>query len=299
MKKILIVFSIIASLCSCQKDVDLKVPEQPSLLAVNAVWQENQVLTVAVSRTLNIKDKPRWNEQEAYYVTNADVKVFKDNMLYDQLTYNAQEHKYISSSGKLAVPGSTYSVKVVAPGFTEATTTPVGFLEKVPITSLTFRKNVGKDDYGQMVDEIKIEFNDPPQVKNFYLMKIQRDQFQSEQSVFPLTKDVVVPLGEDPLETMSRVPANRIIFTDQAFDGQHSKSMVIRVPSYYLRDWQDPDNVIGTISLFNVSEDVFLYNRSRILDTENPFAEPVQIHTNIFNGVGVFGLLSGEAKELQ
>lgn len=298
MKKIFVILCIVTSLCSCQKDVDLNVPEQPSKLAVNAVWKENELLTVSVSRTLNIKDKPKWNEQEKYYVTNAQVSVYQDNVLYDQLVYDAQLRKYKGT--KIAVPGFSYSIKVTAPGFPEATTLPIDFLTRVSIKSLTFRKEVGKDDFGQLVDELKIEFDDPVQ-KNFYLMKIQRDQFESENPVYPLENTIVVPLGEDPLATTPSVPANRIIFGDQTFNGQ-TKSVIIRVPSYYLREggWQNGNNrVQGTISLYNISEDLFLYHRSRILDTENPFAEPVQPHTNITNGVGIFGLLMGDTKEVQ
>jgi len=298
MKNLFILLSVLFLFSACEKDVDLNVPKSPSNLAVHALWTENQVLELTLTRTLNIPDKPTdWQSQEKYFVKNATVTVFQNNLPYEQLTYDGQQRKYISVGNKRAVPGFSYHVKVTAPGFEEAISPVSIFLPKVPIRILELKKEASKDEFGQKMDELKIEFDDPAAVKNFYQIRIQQGEFESFNTVYPLDKDVVVSLNEDPFSSLPGVESNMIILSDKSFNGQ-SKRVRILIPSYYLRDHNDPNRIKGIVALVSISEEVYQYQRSRILDSENPFAEPVQAITNITNGVGIFGLLSGDKRNL-
>jgi len=298
MKNLFILLSVLFLFSACEKDVDLNVPKTPSKLAVHALWTENQVLELTLTRTLNIPDKPTdWQSQEKYFVKNATVTVFQNNLPYEQLAYDGQQRKYISVGNKRAVPGFSYHVKVTAPGFEEAISPVSVFLPKVPIRILELKKEASKDEFGQKMDELKIEFDDPAAVKNFYQIRIQQGEFESFNTVYPLDKDVVVSLNEDPFSSLPGVESNMIILSDKSFNGQ-SKRVRILIPSYYLRDHNDPNRIKGIVALMSISEEVYQYQRSRILDSENPFAEPVQAITNIMNGVGIFGLLSGDKRNL-
>jgi hypothetical protein len=298
MKKIFALLTILFIFSACEKDINLDVPKLSSKLAVHAYWTENQVLELALTRTLNIPDKPTdWQSQEKYFVKNATVTVYQNNLPYEQLTYDSQLRKYISIGKKRAVPGFSYQVKVTAPGFDEAISPVSVFLPKVPIRILEFKKEASKDEFGQKMDELKIEFDDPAQVNNFYQIRIQQSEFESFNTVYPLDKDIVVSLNEDPFSSLPGVESNMIILSDKSFNGQ-SKRVRILIPSYYLRDHPDANRVKGTVALMSISEEVYQYQRSRILDSENPFAEPVQAISNIKNGVGIFGLVSGEYRRL-
>ncbi|HZH01596.1 MAG TPA: DUF4249 family protein, partial [Flavisolibacter sp.] len=193
MKNLFILLSVLFLFSACEKDVDLNVPKTPSKLAVHALWTENQVLELTLTRTLNIPDKPTdWQSQEKYFVKNATVTVFQNNLPYEQLTYDGQQRKYISVGNKRAVPGFSYHVKVTAPGFEEVISPVSVFLPKVPIRILELKKEASKDEFGQKMDELKIEFDDPAAVKNFYQIRIQQGDFELFNTVYPLDKDVVV-----------------------------------------------------------------------------------------------------------
>jgi hypothetical protein len=298
MKKIFAFLSVLFIFSACEKDINLDVPKLSSKLAVHALWVENQVLELSLTRTLNIPDKPTdWQSQEKYYVKNANVIVYQNNLPYDKLTYDEQQRKYISLSRKKAVPGFSYHINVTAPGFEEVIAPVSHFLPKVPIRILEFKKEASKDEFGQKMDELKIEFDDPAQAKNFYQIRIQQSEFESFNTVYPLDKDIVVSLNDDPFSSLPGVESSMIILSDKSFNGQ-SKRVRILIPSYYLRDYPDANRVKGTVALMSISEEVYQYQRSRILDSENPFAEPVQAISNIKDGVGIFGLLSGEKRSL-
>jgi hypothetical protein len=298
---------------ACQKEANLKLPEQPPKLGVQAIWNKNNALEVTVTRSFSIRETPQFsypdnppsvlNKLKAYAVSNAQVLVFKDGSLYDELLFDSQKYMYKSATGKTATPDGSYSIKAVAPGFKEVTSSVMSFPETITIKSIAIKKSVGSDGI-QGLDEVTIEFDDPVNTKNFYWITINRNFIPQPNAgheylytdVFPIDNDILFPSDFEVSNDLPRVPSDRILLSDDNFDG-NTKRVSIRIPSYLLVPSPPVRDV--TISLNNASEDLFKYIRSRVLDSDNPFSTPVQSHTNITNGLGILGLYGGDTRVLQ
>jgi hypothetical protein len=315
MKKLLIILTgIVLVLASCKRELELDVPKPPSQLVVYGAWQREQPLTVYVAKTRNLGDsslpeffydpsRPNLTEEEQYRrffsIGNAEVTVYKNNVFYDRLAYDAEKYLYKSTSGKLAVYGSEYSVKVTAPGFAEVASPVVPFPEAVHINSVTTQKNVAADDYASgRLDEVTIEFDDVSTAKDWYRVRVletsQPEDRPSYIAIYPKDIDVVVTPTIELLEGSPFVYSDQIILSDEHFNGK-TKKLVLRFSSWNFRAG---DNIGGKVVVEHITEDQFKYIKSQILNTENPFSTPVPRYTNIKNGQGLFSLYSSEQKEM-
>ncbi|NQY66446.1 MAG: DUF4249 family protein [Flavobacteriales bacterium] len=66
-------------------------------------------------------------------------------------------------------------------------------------------------------------------------------------------------------------------------------------------EYHDLGNMLVRVNLYNISRELFFYNRSFELYNEsygNPFAQPVQVYSNIENGFGIFAGRNKSYKEI-
>src|SRR5688572_14739131 len=124
---LLIILAFIVS--SCEKPTSLDIPTQAPRLGVHAIWGRDSMLEVQVTRTYSVAETSQFdnqndpmtveNKRRKYGVANANVQVYKDGVLYDQLVFDPQDYIYKTAAGKTATPDAHYSIKVAAPGFEE------------------------------------------------------------------------------------------------------------------------------------------------------------------------------------
>jgi hypothetical protein len=300
-------------ICACEKDVQLKLPEVPAKLAIHATWEKDSIITATITRSYNISETPRFGTNEyptpetylkKYAVSNARVKVFRNGAFLEELVYNQAKYIYISPSGTRARGDASYRVSVEADGLTTAHGPDMSFSDAVPITMVQVRRDVARDESGNKLSEVILEFDDPAGTKNFYWLEFKNRHrtipdfyFGTPNIVYPVDKDVVLPVG-DVLSGASGINWDQIIMKDDNFNGQR-KRVLIRISSFNLFPPGSTSEIQQWIYLRNVSEDVFKYIRSRVIDTNNPFASPAQPHTNITGGLGIFGLHTSDARQLQ
>jgi hypothetical protein len=246
------------------------------------------------------------NRLKKYSINNAKVLVYRNNVVYDELVFDNQTFIYKSPTGKTAVPGYNYNVEVTAPGFTGVQSPVLTYPDKVPIKSMELRLDASRDEGGNKLHELVVEFDDPAAIKNFYWLKVERQYgsgsgstgstYYSPMDIYPVDKDIIVPSASDISTFLPRVDSDKILLKDDNFNGQ-TKKLVVRISSWMY----DPTNasVKLTVTLMNANEDVFKYLRSRLLDVDNPFSTPVQAYSNISQGLGIFGLYAGDKKIVQ
>lgn len=77
-------------------------------------------------------------------------------------------------------------------------------------------------------------------------------------------------------------------FSDALFNGKHK---TLKIICRYSDDGNGEQDQI-TLTLGSLSKEVYLYKSSVLLQQQtrdNPFAEPVRIHSNVMGGFGIFG----------
>lgn len=293
MKKIILILVVITSLASsCEREANVKIPAHISKLVIQGQQAQNRFFSVRVGRSLSVTEpiSNNQNAQQQFDVPNAVVLLRRDNILLDTLKYNTANRRYEGSTHR-ALPGNRYVIEASAAGFEKAEGNST-FPPLVQPVSVTLRRKARVNQNGNELDEITIRFNDDAAKINYYLFRIRRAQGEFAYCVTTNDKDVERLVYSDPFYVEECLDGNRLLMNDRNFNGT-TKTIVFYVSGYDMNEFtnQQGRKIKPTLEVLHINEDYYRYIKSvnsydNALD--NPFAEPVNVITNIKNGYGFF-----------
>ena len=158
-------------------------------------------------------------------------------------------------------------------------------------------KNVRTNSYNEQQDEITIKINDPVET-NFYLVKFFHAPYGpgQEYTIYCTStadKDIE-PIGDnaDPLSTDNCFDAGNLLMRDVNFNGRE-KLLRFYVNSLDLMENSGSNGTIYRpfIKVYRITEEYFKFVKSYNVyynASDNPFAEPANVFTNVKNGFGTF-----------
>lgn len=287
-------------LLACEKPVTIDIPQKPSRLVINGWVGNDSIISVHVGKSrYSLAPRDSWSQLlETYTVKNAVPVVYENNIPVDTLVYDAVTYQYRSTRSKRIRQGYTYRVKVNAPDFPEAwAETPVP--SQSVITKLERVRNARTNSAGQPEDEITITLDDPAGEENFYLVQIFTSAYNIGHG-YPVScvrttdKDIeMMRYDTDPMDPDNCFNGNELLMKDVHFNGRQ-KVLKLYVESSLLPDYVDPNN--GNVNrpyiyVYRITKDHFKFMKSFAIywsTDENPFAEPVNVFSNVQNGYGVF-----------
>jgi hypothetical protein len=299
MKKIILLELItILILAACEKVVPVNVPKKEPRLVISAWLNKDKAIEVRVSKSLHILEASSLGPQgqQQFMITDAKPVVYENSISIDTLVYNQQEFIYKSPRNVKIRDGYTYSIKVTAPGYKEVTAQT-----NVPVQSaiagLSRVKNARKNSDGEELDDVTIKLDDPPGT-NYYLVRIFSATFNTMNPEFAIScvsstdKDLEAvsedgdPLGESCLD------GNSLVMKDVNFNGRQ-KQLKISVESFLLQEqkYQNRPPSRPYVKVYQVTQDYFKYVKSLSAyqnSSDNPFAEPINVYSNVANGYGIF-----------
>jgi len=285
----ILIFTILVFSCEDKfiNDLDIDIPDQEQQLVINLELRANSTeAKTFVARTSNI------NESEATLYDNATVLLYKDGELLSELFFDADSRDYIAEFDSTDITTGEYRVDVSGiENLTDISATQT-MPEKVDIISGEFEEDGTIEayyGYAYAVDEAAIKFNDPSGQENYYLVNlfgVVTDTFGVELNRRNLYISSINPLAEQLFWN------NGIILKDDSFDGRNL-DLSLGFNNYFSYNYNNPDDVDVYLEavLNNISRDHYLYLRSFDASRnaeDNPFAEPVIVHNNIENGIGIF-----------
>lgn len=281
---------------ACESTIDIELPEEPSKLVLNEVVNTDSVVVVEISKSQSIQET-----QSELRVTGAAVTLYENNNLVGTL----QEDPTLYGSYRsdlIPTAGNNYTVRVEKEGFESISGTT--FLHfPTPINQIkSSLRSLTSDDYRRF----EVTIADPQQDLNFYALDVFVLDYYLGPAGDTLTYEQWIPISfvYDPVLQGATNDFSSynfgIPFDDTYFNGE-SYTLIFDI-QVYLED--DGTELIGYdntyyIRLNTTDEDFFRYNRSISAYDQangNPFAEPVQVYSNIENG---FGLLGSSAKYVQ
>lgn len=293
-KAILIVFLFII-LSSCEEKFTqvrtFDFPEHEENLAVTTIAKKGQFPIVFVSHSKGIDDTTQFREIE-----NATVKFYRDEELRFQYQHFANGRyvpdivvsEFLDDTIK---SGHNYTIEVSSDEYEQTIAS-----QKLPIapniTNMEFTIDGTANEYGDKLDLLEIEIDDPGSESNFYtveLAAIGLNQNGEDQTigVYYDSQDFLMEYGD----RFQYIP-------DITFNGN---KYVLRLGIW--PDWKSYfssiDKLVARVS--TVSKDFYLFDISKNLNEEamyNPFVEPVLIHSNFSKGYGVFGLINSVEEEM-
>lgn len=300
---------------ACDKTIEFNGEITSPMLVVSSFVTPDSVIKAEVTKSRFFLDEG----YEFDRVTNAGFNLYVNGSLKEKLVHTGSG---IYLSGYKPHPGEEIKIEVSAPGFSTVSGTSVipaqPVILKVDTSSVTEKQYlIGYKEYnGTEKDTLseymyrkisfRVKFTDDGTVKNFYRLLVRKRTyyeyeffdtylFNFEDIVFgnKQTNDI------GSLFEFSRNNYNYDTFTDDLFNGKEydlkfSAFFVMDQIDYNGYDSQFRKEVRSTyfIYLQQISPDYYLYARSSSAARNlsgNPFTEPVQIHSNIKNGIGVLG----------
>jgi hypothetical protein len=296
-KSVFLTLLSIIILSSCEKQVTIEIPEKEPRLTVSGFVGKGEPFGVTVGKSRHIlAGDASSNWQESYIVKNAVPVIYENGVAIDTLVYQSSR-QYLTVHNKIVRMGYTYTIKVMAPGFKEIEATTIVPTQS-EIAGTTIHRRARVNSYGEDMDDIIVKLNDPAGEKNFYLIQVLRAGYQNAGygigCISTADKDIETMGGEsDPMETESCYDASNLLMKDDNFNGRQ-KQLKLSAYSGALEPWTDHTNgkvYRPFIRVYRVTEEYFKYAKSLGIyanGDDNPFAEPVNVFSNVKNGYGMF-----------
>lgn len=274
---------------SCEKIIDYKIPETELFIVVNSIVKNHELLKVNVSKSCFVLDtfvNP--------FIENAVVEFYENDAFVKNLEYSG--NGFYTGETYTLNSDIEYGIKIKVEG-KEELFAKCKIPHPVQIDKIDTVTVGGTNIWDQRVMDFIITINDPSDTANYYGLSVTRRIIEPEDSVENLfselfiAKDRIIELYEDdeiyPFSLspdMGEIYAKKIYFSDRIVDGKKF-SVRVTLPNY---------TFFGTYSfyLYSISKDYYLYLSSLAQfnnSNGNPFSEPVQVYSNVTNGLGIFG----------
>ncbi len=282
------VMSILLLCSSCEKAfntvINIDIPHTPiiALDCINIFDSTYASISSTVSVTGTVTPAS---------INNANVKLYENNILVDSFSFDINggyRCPFINYK-----PGSKYKITASAPSFASVETEDEcpGNMDIVKSEFTKNAKTILVPDYGnvaQLYDEFKITFKNSIDKKDYY--KIEVSTNNNQWWTYILTNDIDIDKGEnqDILSSGITVLYGAFTMTDINFNGKE-KTLTFYAPSSATNQIDS----LWNISISHLSENFYKFEKTRQLYNQNegnPFAEPVQVFSNVKNGVGIFAL---------
>lgn len=288
---VLLIFSVLFIFTSCEDffetTLEIDPPPYEELLVVHAYGNaRTNKLEVSVSRSTGLLEDI--DNSSENFIDDATVNLLSDAGTFTLQSTNSENYpiNYVLPENTVQfIEGSSYTIEVIADGFPTVTAQTI-----VPAVSslgpVVFEED-GPSSGDIEFSSIEFVLDDAADQEDFYEAFLLEEEEINGQTFYRPTYilDYLDPVMEQGLSYES------ILLRDGSFDGLE-KSVQLLIDQWYLNtSSSDIDKLY--VAFRDVSEDHYLYSRSahqNVDNAENPFASPVQVYTNMDNGIGIFSI---------
>ena len=296
MKNFLYFFTFSILFASCDIVVDLDIPEHERVLVVNSILTTDSIINASISHSVGAFDA-----SSISYVNNATVEVYEDGVLLGEmdeqvsLSYDLSgelDSTYVYNFNQNPIAGKIYSYEIVHPDYEAVRAeTTVPALVKLNVNDVTL---LSEQDYEKHY-RVRFSFNDAPE-DNFYRLRLRNPNTYSGFDYFE-SNDASMISSAGVQSDGATFYGDEALFDDEMFNGNEKE---ISIDFFdYKSFWFEEEGieVQFILELTSVSESYYTYIRSlrAHYDNQDQFifaGEPVQVFTNIENGLGVLGSMS-------
>lgn len=307
MKKTIVILLLAVIFASCQKLIEIPLPEFQQKAVVNCLFSADTNIQLRLSQTSNL------NDSVEKLITNATIILKQDNTIIDTLINNNNGF-YISNI--FPQKSKNYSVEVQSPdlGICTANTYIPNDLTINSISQQDFAvpltDNQFDGDIKLPASRFSFTISDPANEKNYYEVTFGVKQFWHDDTNYVQKIKILNPLSYDNViinEDILDYKPTTIVFSDSLFNGQ-TKNIDILYKLYWLSWGSDGSGhttyYYGRYRLYytirSISKEMYLYRKSLIkhlynqqTDDITTFGDPVQLWSNINGGYGVFAGFTG------
>ena len=265
---------VILGFSSCETFIEVDAEDRPQKLVVFSGFEPGQPWQVSVSHSVG-----SFSNDDISLVSDAQVRVSATDGSYEETLTHSLDH-YISEYTPLS--GVDYRIEVSVSNFPT-----VSSISRIPMISESIELDtVETFRDGNQTFDFELTFNDPADEDNYYLVQLFSIYQEWKTSIMG---DQIYIESKDPNVENSFDDWESVLFLkDQNFNG---KEYTLR---FYSSDgyWEMGGGSNYVVRLISCSEDYYRFQktlRQYNYTYDNPFSQPVQIYSNIENGIGLFG----------
>jgi hypothetical protein len=292
-KKIGFICILVCIFLSCEKSIEVELPPVEEKIAVYGLFLTTEPISMLISHSKHIFDTTK-----SFHLENVVVDFYENDVFIETLKNKGLTSigfDFISPSDFIPVDNNSYSIIITAEDFKPAFATVVVH-ETVPISRIdTFAvtgelpgwycSHICSFNTVRPMLECRILFKDPPDVSNYYSLRVARNVYEMEQILY---------ICNDPvLEFYDRIHVINGFESPYTLHNEYFSDRHIDGETYELVVLLDKSDLRGTIyfKLLSLSEEYYFYKKSVSPSYDvmyDPFREPEQVYSNIHNGVGIF-----------
>lgn len=322
MKKItIILLSAAALLAACEKQIDIDIENQEAKVVVMGQNEVGKAISVDLTYSRPTFSRFYVRNGEDYFrkITNATVTLAVNGGAPEQATHNDGTYTF----AHIPQAGEELTLTVSVPG--EATVTATATVPNIPaISNIDTTVTTNNSYYGMSQTVVQFTIADPAATADYYSVRLrevattvvtQRDStgaiLSQDTSVdehyrwFSCTDYLLVSSTsidiDDPTES-NTFYGSEMLFTDATINGQNHRIAINSGEDSYGYDYEDigayevehTTNIELYLEVSALTRDLYLYRQTMenydYDEILNFFSEPVQIHSNIDGGIGIFGV---------
>lgn len=266
---------------------EIELPEHEQKLSVFVDVKANKA-KIFISHSKSMDDN------SAYTDFIANVSLFKEGVEILNFDYNTVDNKTQISTKYIDKVEEGLEYKLLVDSDKFGTASAVQLTPKKPnVRNIVYKKDWVKNKYDNEYDDrLEFKLGDEKGVDNYYFVQLLGlDSIQYGRDSFKL-RYVNMSINEDEGTSIRNVYDENwkgIIFSDKNFDGVE-RDMKLNISNY---NYNPGSHEIKKYKLVvnSITKDLYNYLLSKEYAEEseyNPFAEPVNVHSNIENGYGLF-----------
>lgn len=257
-------------LFSCEKYIDMEIPDRGRKLAANCLYNDSGEVTVYLRKSKFILDNTDYD-----YVSGARIVFFENGIARD--TLSEVTPGLYKTNGFIPSQGAIHLINIQKDQ--EEISASSHIPKAVPfLLTDTIRVQTQYNDYLRF----RIQIHDPSDTDNYYLIRFKiapEENFPEPLEYLYLYFYTDEPFIENYSDEFG-------IFSDILFKGQSQIMSFDLELSHFSND----TNKLY-IDLLSVSEDMYMYLLTSLTQqnsSNSPFSEPVMVFNNIENGYGIF-----------
>jgi len=265
---------------SCSKEVEIDWQDDSQKYVIGCLFTSDETIKLYAFTTTPILD------DTTFFADGLDVEIYKNETLawsgsgIGQGEYPIPVYVEAGANFKLILKdknGFTVSAEDTLP-------------EKVNITDATNLYPVYSDNYGTTYGKITLTFTDEPNKRNYYEIVILSESNGIVQTLKVKSPIITYDVDHNPN------PLGTLLFTDELFNGEH-------ITLDIFSDCDNPSVVLKNVSKnyyeYRKSINIHFYNQN--VERENIYelfkGDPVELYSNVTNGLGIFAGYTQDIKK--
>lgn len=289
-------------LISCISDTNIEVEYQEDQLVINSLISSDKEISIGITQTSALSDtiSKIFNKDEIEIAVYENDVLIDESILQNAFFYNMTNH--------ICKEENTYKLEIYSSfGISTAVdSVPLS----VAIDTIVLNSNAFIDEDGFIKSEIKVVFADDGNNENYYEFELFKTsdlvQKDFKKSYLLSTNPIITTEQYYPENSiLSNTYPESLPFSDVMFNGDQVEISLIYGPPVIvafnsngvLEQWIGSHKVF--LNLKSISKSYYLYKTSLLLQLESQRGDlisgmqtPIEVYSNIENGIGIFAASS-------